>query len=130
MIVRIIEMYKSNTIDEIVDMTECEDYNGGTIVSISEVISTLPGNPEVAVITMSVDIGDMDKMSFIKAIAADASNAFIVIAPTEEQEIIVDFTLSTDNYFKILEAEKDIIETKVASRSNDQKKSSMGKRRN
>ena len=38
----------------------------------------------------------------IKEIAADYENPFIMVSPTEEQELIVDFTLDADIYYKLL----------------------------
>lgn len=42
-------------------------------------------------------------MEFIKHLSCDFSNAFILLSPNEEQDIIVDFTLNTDTYFKIID---------------------------
>ena len=41
----------------------------------------------------------------IKEIAADYENPFIMVSPTEEQELIVDFTLDADIYYKLLNIE-------------------------
>lgn len=38
----------------------------------------------------------------IKAISSNFENAFIMVSPTEEQELIVDFTLDADIYYKVL----------------------------
>ena len=38
----------------------------------------------------------------IKAISSNFENAFIMVSPTEEQELIVDFTLDADIYYDIL----------------------------
>ena len=38
----------------------------------------------------------------IKEIAGNYENPFILVSPTEEQELIVDFTLDADIYYKLL----------------------------
>ena len=41
----------------------------------------------------------------IKEIAGNYENPFIMVSPTEEQELIVDFTLDADIYYKLLNIE-------------------------
>lgn len=41
----------------------------------------------------------------IKAISSNFENPFILVSPTEEQELIVDFTLDADIYYKLLNSE-------------------------
>lgn len=45
---------------------------------------------------------DLKLEDIIKEIAADYENPFIMVSPTEEQELIVDFTLDADIYYDIL----------------------------
>ena len=41
----------------------------------------------------------------IKAISSNYENPFILVSSTEEQELIVDFTLDADIYYKLLNSE-------------------------
>lgn len=55
------------------------------------------------VVKMEIDIGDSNKLEFIEIASADFSNAFIIVTPTEEQDIIIDLTLDPNVYFNIIE---------------------------
>lgn len=43
----------------------------------------------------------------IKEIASNYENPFIMVSPTEEQELIVDFTLDADIYYKIINSKNE-----------------------
>lgn len=45
----------------------------------------------------------------IKSMSSNFENAFILVSPTEEQELVVDFTLDVDIYYKVLNSKKDEI---------------------
>ena len=45
---------------------------------------------------------ELDLKDVIMSIASNYENPFILVSPTEEQELIVDFTLDASNYYNIL----------------------------
>ena len=66
-------------------------------------ITTLPSGKEVVSLELEFN-KPLSIMEFIKHLGVDFSNAFILISPTEKQDIIVDFTMNADDYYKVLES--------------------------
>lgn len=54
------------------------------------------------VVKMEIDIGNSNRSEFIEITSADFSNAFIILTPTEERDIIIDLTLDPNVYFNII----------------------------
>ena len=95
---------------------EIEDFNPGTIyatiklngTNFEAIIDTLEENRILddcsEVVTFTLLLPEAVRMEdFIKHISCDFSNAFIIVSPTDEQDIIVDFTLEADKYFRVVD---------------------------
>lgn len=94
MIVKVIEIHHNVVTPEEFTVGDMYSTMEATIVSVTALDSNS--------ISFKIDIGDMSKLEFIKTVSSDFSNAFIVIAPNMDQDIIVDFTLNPDKYFMLL----------------------------
>ena len=98
-----------------IDSEELESYNVGDIytttnkgdlqinhkvVSKSDVMK-ISNNREV--IKYEISYVKKYKNELIKHLSSDFSNAFIIITPTKKGDIIIDFSLDVDEYFKIID---------------------------
>ena len=92
--------------------TNVPTYNGSIkckVISKSEII-----NLDTDKLAVKYSVGYHTKhniMDLVKHLSCDFSNAFIIISPTEKQDIIVDFTLEADQYFKLIDKVKTTAET-------------------
>lgn len=103
MLVNVIEIHKASSDGE-VDPNDFKiggSYTGGIITEICR----CQIQPEIGkgVVFLTIDIGDTDRMEFIKVLSSDLSNAYILISPTDEQDIIIDFTMDVNYYSALLE---------------------------
>lgn len=87
--------------------TTVPTYNGGVkcmVISKSEITNL---DTDKLAVKYSVDYHTKYSiMDLVKHLSCDFSNAFIIISPTEKQDIIVDFTLDSDQYFKLIDKVK------------------------
>lgn len=101
-----------------IDYDELESYNVGDIYTTTNIITKvdLQINHKVVsksdvmkisnnreVIKYEISYVKKYKNELIKHLSSDFSNAFIIIAPTKKGDIIIDFSLDVDEYFKIID---------------------------
>ena len=88
-----------------------EEFSSLKVIDRSEVFELDPHRIAVKYVVNHDE--ELTKMDIVRYLSCDFSNAFIIISPNEDQDIIVDFTLLTDPYFKLIDELK--TETEIAN---------------
>lgn len=98
-----------------IDYDELESYNVGDIytttnkgnLQIIHMVVSKSGVMKISnnreVIKYEISYVKKYKNELIKHLSSDFSNAFIIIVPTKKGDIVIDFSLDVDEYFKIID---------------------------